>query len=129
MVAMHTFLTVATDILLILHFVGIAALLGGFFAQIPALKAGTQIISAGMFHGALLMLVTGVLMVGLFAMNQGETLYGTPVNYAKYFTKLAIVVAVAALALVYRKRKVAPVPALVGIAALTFVNIVIAVVW
>lgn len=126
---MHTFLTVATDILLILHFIGIAALLGGFFAQIPAFKTGTQVISSGMFHGALLMLVSGVLIVGLFGMNHSQTLWGTPVDYAKYFTKLAIVVAITALIMVYRKRKVAPIPALAGVAALTVLNIVIAVVW
>lgn len=55
-----------------LHIIGIAALLGGFLTQMKAMSAGTARFTPAMLHGALTMLVTGVLLVGFNQMD------GTP---------------------------------------------------
>ena len=50
------------NILLVLHFVGLAALFGGFLAQIAS---PIKNVAAGMMHGALLSLIAGVGLVGV----------------------------------------------------------------
>ena len=45
------------NILLVLHFVGLAALFGGFLAQIAS---PIKNVAAGMMHGALLSLIAGI---------------------------------------------------------------------
>ncbi|MGI5137591.1 hypothetical protein [Streptomyces sp. CA-106110] len=106
-----------------LHIVGIAALLGGFLTQMKAMGRGTARFVPGMLHGALTMLVTGVVLVGL---NQADH---HSVNTFKIGVKLALLIVI--LGLVYVKRdeeKIEKGPfALVG--ALTTANIFIAVLW
>jgi len=50
------------DLLVILHFIGLASLLGGFLVQMSSAEKG---VNPAMLHGALTQLVTGLLMVGL----------------------------------------------------------------
>lgn len=50
------------NIFLALHFVGLAALFGGFLAQMSSVA---KHITSGMLHGALLSLISGVVMVGV----------------------------------------------------------------
>ena len=52
-----------------LHIIGIASLLGGFLTQMKAMGKGTARFVPAMLHGALTMLVTGVILVGL---NQAD---------------------------------------------------------
>jgi hypothetical protein len=106
-----------------LHIIGIAALLGGFFTQLKALRRGEGRIVPAMLHGALTMLITGVLLVGL---NQAED---QPLNNIKIGIKLALLVVI--LGLVYVKRDEEKVPgAMLGtVGGLTMVNIFIAVLW
>ncbi|MEN9608403.1 MAG: hypothetical protein RLZZ06_334, partial [Actinomycetota bacterium] len=52
------------DIMLILHLIGVGALLSGFFYQMKDMKTGMKV-NAGILHGAWLMLVTGFAMLGL----------------------------------------------------------------
>ena len=47
-------------LLIFLHFIGLAALLGGFLAQLPASE---KQITNGMLHGALTQLVTGAALL------------------------------------------------------------------
>ncbi|MBK3591715.1 hypothetical protein JHN60_05295, partial [Streptomyces sp. MBT51] len=56
-----------------LHIIGIAALLGGFLTQMKAMGAGTARFVPAMLHGALTMLVTGVALVGLNQADEGDT--------------------------------------------------------
>ncbi|WP_427920461.1 hypothetical protein [Streptomyces sp. cg40] len=106
-----------------LHIIGIAALLGGFLTQLKAMGQGTARFVPGMLHGALTMLVTGAILVGL---NQADDQH---VNNIKIGIKLALLVVI--LGLVYVKRDEETVDrnqfALVG--GLTMVNIFIAVLW
>jgi peptidoglycan/LPS O-acetylase OafA/YrhL len=106
-----------------LHIVGIAALLGGFLTQLKAMGQGTARFVPAMLHGALTMLVTGVILVGL---NQADDQH---VDNIKIGVKLALLIVI--LGLVYVKRDDEKVDkgmfALVGL--LTTANIFIAVLW
>lgn len=106
-----------------LHIIGIASLLGGFLTQMKAMSAGTARFVPAMLHGALTMLVTGVLLVGFRQMD------GDPVNNVKIGVKLALLFVI--LALVYVKRDEERVDkALFGaVGGLTVINIFIAVLW
>ena len=106
-----------------LHIIGIASLLGGFLTQMKAMGQGTARFVPAMLHGALTMLVTGVVLIGL---NQADD---QSVDNIKMGVKLALLIVI--LGLVYVKRddeKVEkPLFGLVGL--LTVVNIFIAVLW
>ncbi|MER6819371.1 hypothetical protein AB0K85_05425 [Streptomyces cellulosae] len=106
-----------------LHIIGIASLLGGFLTQMKAMGAGTARFVPAMLHGALTMLVTGVILVGL---NQAQDY---SVDNIKIGVKLALLIVI--LGLVYVKRDEEKVDkgvfSLVGL--LTVANIFIAVLW
>lgn len=106
-----------------LHIVGIAALLGGFLTQMKAMGQGKARFVPGMLHGALTMLVTGAILVGL---SQADD---QPVNAVKIGLKLAVLVVILGLVYVKRDEEKLP-PAVFGtVGALTAVNIFIAVLW
>ncbi|MHA6669753.1 hypothetical protein ACX3O0_12890 [Homoserinimonas sp. A447] len=112
------------NVLLVLHFVGMASLLGGVIAQVPALKAGAGKINAAIFHGALTQLVTGVLLVGVIQMaDLGD------IDNAKIGVKFAVVIVIMVLAFIYRKKEKVANWVLLSVAGLTLVNICIAVFW
>ncbi|MFJ4472155.1 hypothetical protein ACIP2X_32370 [Streptomyces sp. NPDC089424] len=106
-----------------LHIIGIAALLGGFLTQMKAMGQGTARFVPAMLHGAVTMLVTGVILVGL---NQADD---QPVDNIKIGVKLALLIVI--LGLVYVKRDDEKVDkdmfGLVGL--LTAANVFIAVLW
>lgn len=111
------------NVVLAIHIIGVASLLGGALVQIPAIRQGTARIIPAIQHGAWTMLVTGVLLVGL------QYPLGHEVNNAKIAVKLAVLVAILIITLVNRKRETLAgwvVPVLGG---LTVANIVIATVW
>lgn len=112
------------NVLIVLHFVGLASLLGGFIVQMSSPAKG---VNAAMLHGALTQLVTGVLMVGIVESDQlpdeGE------LNMTKIAVKLGVVLVITVLAFIGRKRQ-PPQVALWGvIGVLTLANVVIAVFW
>ncbi|WP_055712717.1 hypothetical protein [Streptomyces torulosus] len=106
-----------------LHIIGIAALLGGFLTQMKAMGQGTARFVPAMLHGALTMLITGAVLVGL---NQADD---QPVNNIKIGIKMALLVVI--LGLVYVKRDEETVDkSLFGlVGALTMANVFIAVLW
>ncbi|RSS81620.1 hypothetical protein [Streptomyces sp. WAC06614] len=106
-----------------LHIIGIAALLGGFLGQMKAMGTGTARFTPGMLHGALTMLLTGMVLVGLREMDGGS------LHHVKIGVKLAVLFVV--LALVYVKRDEERVEkALFGaVGGLTVANIFIALLW
>ncbi len=111
-------------ILLILHFVGLASLLGGFLVQGKALGAGRGTVVPAMVHGALTQLVTGLLLVATIQIGDLDEL-----NNAKIAVKLVIAAVITVLVFVYRKKAPAPSWALWSIGALTVANIAVAVAW
>ena len=106
-----------------LHIVGIAALLGGFLTQMKAMGQGTARFVPGMLHGALTMLVTGVVLVGL---NQADH---QSVNTIKIGVKLALLVVILGLVYVKRDEETVEKPLFGLVGALTLANIFIAVLW
>ncbi|MDL5203334.1 hypothetical protein [Streptomyces sp. ALI-76-A] len=114
---------VLIHLLVALHIIGIASLLGGFLTQLKAMGRGTARFVPAMLHGALTMLVTGAILVGL---NQAD---GQHVDNVKIGVKLALLIVI--LGLVYVKRDDEKVDkrlfGLVGL--LTTANIFIAVLW
>lgn len=112
-------------ILLILHIVGIGSLLGGFLTQMKQLKPGTAVINPAMLHGALTMLVTGLLMVGVGELGG----HGDDINLIKMGVKTLILIAVFVLILLNRKKERVATPVIGVIGLLTIANIAIAVAW
>lgn len=111
-------------ILVILHFVGLASLLGGFLVQVKAIGAGQGTVVPAMVHGALTQLVTGLLLVGVAEMGD---LYD--VDNVKIAVKLIVAVAITVLVFVYRRKNPAPSWALWTIGGLTLLNVIVAVAW
>ncbi len=106
--------------LLILHFIGLAAILGPFLDQ---LRAESKRITTAMLWGARAQIVTGLALVGVAYASDHEP------DHVKIAFKLVIALAVAAFAEIGAKRDnlASRFWLLVGI--LTVVNIAIAVAW
>jgi len=111
------------SIVLILHFLGLASLLGGVLVQLKDVIAGKGRIVPAMFHGALTQLITGLILVGMLQMGDGD------VNNAKVGVKLVIVIVITVLVLMYRKKASVSSWVVWAIGALTLANISIAVLW
>ncbi len=119
-------MNIVVNILIILHFIGLAFLLGAFLYQIKDIVAGKGKIVRGILDGALTQIVTGIALVGIYSAGLVED---EEVDNAKIGVKLLFVIAVYVLALVFRKRVTAPSWAMWLIGGLTLANVVIAVVW
>lgn len=111
------------SVFLILHFIGLAALLGGFLVQIKALRRREARILPAMVHGALTMLVSGLALVGIAEAGGGD------LNHVKITVKSLVLVAIVVLVFVFRRRAKAPAWALWLIGGLTTLNVVLAVAW
>ncbi|MDX3516472.1 hypothetical protein [Streptomyces scabiei] len=114
---------VLIHIVVALHIIGIASLLGGFLTQMKAMGQGTARFVPAMLHGALTMLVTGVLLVGL---NQADD---QPVDNIKIGVKLALLIVILGLVYVKRDEEKAEKPLFGLVGALTVANVFIAVLW
>ncbi len=108
------------DILLFLHFIGLAALFGGLFVQV---RSDPRVINSAVIHGALTQLVTGLLLVGVLEGMDAE------VNNAKIGVKLLVVLVILVLAFANRKKTAIPNGLFFGLLGLTVLNIGIAVFW
>jgi len=109
------------NVLLFLHFIGLASLLGGFLVQ---LATNPKVVNNAMLHGALLQLVTGFALVGVVQANKAadETVNNTAVGI-----KLLLLLVITGLILVYRKRESVSVAVWGAIGGLTIIDIGIAV--
>jgi len=111
-------------ILLILHFVGLSMLLGGFLVQAKAVAQGKGTVVRAMIDGALTQLITGLLLVATIEMGDlGD------VNNVKIGVKLVIAIVITVLVFMYRKKTPAPSWALWTVGGLTLANVIIAVAW
>src|SRR6056297_1206081 len=110
----------AYNLILIVHFIGLASVVGGFLVQMRSAERG---VNPAMWHGALTQLVTGVILVGLAEMQDWD------VDHIKIGVKLVLTLVITVLAFVGRKKPL-PQTALWGtIGGLSIANIFIAVLW
>ena len=119
-------MAIVATILVILHFIGLSYLLGSFLVEIKDVVRGQGKVMRGMLDGALLQLITGIALVGIYSAGLVED---ETVNNSKIAVKLSVAVVVYVLALVFRKRVPAPSWALWAIGGLTLANVIIAVSW
>ena len=126
---MITTATLLKDSMLVLHFVGLASLLGGFLVQMKALKPGTAKIIPAMIHGAWTMLVTGLLLVGLREWMSALDPAAAELDNIKVAVKSIVVTLIVVFVMINRKKEKVSSGTLGLIGALTLANIVIAVFW
>ncbi len=107
------------NVMLVLHFIGIASLLGSAIVQAKPPRS----ITPGYVHGALTMLITGLALVGLTYPLGGE-----PDN-AKIGVKLAVLIVILVLVFANRKKEQISTGLWATIAGLTTLNIILAVFW
>lgn len=87
---------IVISIVLILHFIGLAGIIGGWLASIKSPHVNKAIL-----HGAILQVVTGLLLVGLREMDGGD------VNHMKIGIKLVIAVAILVIAIIGVRKEAA----------------------
>ena len=123
----------ARDITLVVHFLGLAMILGPFFVQ---MRADTNYAFGWVLTGATVQLVTGIALTGLAEMRLADE--DMSLNYPKIFVKLGLSVVIFIVALLARRRqrKVSPtgnqralLPLLHTAGALALANVVMAVLW
>jgi hypothetical protein len=119
---------IITMFLVVLHLIGMAALLGGFLVQIKALRAKTAEVLPAMAHGAWTSLLTGLLLVGVaeweLAMGGGQE-----IDHSKIAIKFVVVAIIVTLVMLHRKKKPVSSSVLGTIGGLTLLNVVLAVFW
>jgi hypothetical protein len=115
---------VVYKVLVVLHFLGLASLIGGWLVQLRAV--GERYVSPAMLHGILTQLVTGVLLVGL---AEGVSSLDREVDTVQVGVKLLVAVVVAILCWANRRRENVPNGLYFLIGLLSVANVVIAVFW
>ena len=109
------------NLLIVLHLLGWAIVLGGALVNLRTPKIAT-----GVLHGILTALVTGILMVGIASAG----IAGHDPNTTKVAVKLVVALVVAALVILgIRKPSRVTTGYLGAIAGLTALNVAIAVLW
>jgi biotin transporter BioY len=114
---------IAYSALLVLHFIGLAAIVGSFLVQ---MRRKSDFSLTWMLIGAITQVVTGLGLVGLAEASDYD------VNYPKIIVKLviAVIVLVAAVAAVLAQRKGNKVqPFFHTAGGLAIINILLAVFW
>jgi hypothetical protein len=119
---------IVKSFLVVLHLVGLSALLGGFLVQIKALRAKTAEILPAMVHGVWTSFLTGLLLVGV---REWELAIGggTDLDHSKIAIKSVVALIVLVLVMMNRKKKTVSGSVLGTIGGLTFLNVVLAVFW
>lgn len=112
------------NILLVLHFVGFAAILGGVLAQLTTAARGRGRVLPAIMHGAWLQLISGIALVGVI---QGAQL--GEIDNIKIAVKLVVLIVITVIAFLNRKKETAAGWVLPVIGGLTLLNVLIAVFW
>lgn len=122
------FLELSRNLLLVLHFVGLASLFGGFLTQIRSMAQGIAKIIPAMVHGVWTAFVTGLLLVGVaeWRIAAGADF---SVDHTKIAVKTVVALIVLILVLTQRKKQSVKTPIFASIGALTLTNVVLAVFW
>ena len=103
---------------LVLHLLGIASLLAGFLTSMKQMRSGMKM-NAGVFHGAYLMLISGLVMAGMTDPAK--------LNVLVLAIKIVVLMVIFFVAITYRKKDLTPKWVVPSIAAMTILNIVLAV--
>ncbi len=114
--------------LIVLHLVGMAALLGGFMTQMKTMGAGAARISPAMMHGAWTVFAAGLLLIGLaeYRVAMGADF---EINHMKIGVKTVVALVILVLVMVNRKKDALKAPVFGAIGALTLTNLILAVFW
>ncbi|GAA1899536.1 hypothetical protein [Lapillicoccus jejuensis] len=132
-------MSIVQGLVVVLHLLGMAAILGGWFATRTSPR-----VHPAMLWGARSQIVTGLILVGLAEAGIGTD--GEPVNHPKIGVKLVVALAVAALVEIANARQKrfnlpvaigpgAPTPIMVAAplvqaaAGLALLNVLVAVLW
>ncbi len=107
------------NIFLVLHFLGIASLLAGFLTSMKQMRTGMKV-NPGVFHGAYLMLISGLAMAGL-AVDPAE------LNVIVISLKSIVLTAIFFVAYTYRKKEITPIWVVPAIAGFTVLNMCLAI--
>ena len=110
-------------VLVVLHFVGLASLLGGFLVQ---LSAPAKVINRSIVDGMWTMLATGLLLAGIASSQFASEELG-PNFHTKIGVKLLILIVIAILVLQNRKQTTLQKGTYFSIGLLALTNVVIAV--
>lgn len=118
----------ARNSLIVLHFVGLAALLGGFLTQMKAMRGGLAKVVPAMVHGAWTAFITGLLLVGLaeYRIAMGADF---EIDHMKIGVKSMVALVILVLVMVNRKKDSVKTPVFGAIGALTLTNVILAVFW
>ena len=111
------------EAIVVLHFLGLASLIGGFLVQMSTKPRG---INNAMFHGALTQLVTGLILVG---MRESKILEDEdPLNMTKISIKLGIALIVFVVTLLGRRKPEGEQQTYLAVAGgLAIINVIVAV--
>ena len=113
---------ILNKVMLVIHLIGVGALLSGFFYQLRDWGKGMKV-NVGILHGAWLMVITGFAMAGIIpAMHSGEQ-----INNIVLGLKSIVITVIFFLAYGNTKKEVTPKWVVPTIAALTTLNIVLAI--
>lgn len=108
------------QVLLFVHILGFAALLGGLFVQ---MRSADKAVNGAMRDGAGTAFLAGLALTGVLEAGDGD------VNHAKIGVKLVIGLVILALVMANLRKPRIPEGLFYGIFALTLVNIGVALFW
>ncbi len=111
------------DVVVVLHLLGMAALIGGWMTQLRV--SGDRTVSATVLYGAATQVVTGLVLVGLASTVVDDQ----AVDNVKIGVKLLIALVVLVLAGANRRRSSVTSGAYAVIGGLAVLNVAIAVLW
>lgn len=107
-------------ILLFVHVLGFAALVGGLLAQV---REPTKVVNAAMRDGAGTAFLAGLLLVGVLEAGDG------PVDHVKVGVKFAVGLVVLVLVMANLRKPSIPQGLFYGLLLLTVANVAVAVFW
>jgi len=112
------------NLVVVLHFVGLALLLGAFLVQV---RDPQKTVTRWMWDGALTQLLTGLILVGMISGGLLGDEEKEELNNGKIAIKLVIVLVIAVLAFIGKKKPAPQVGLWAVIGLLTLANVVVAV--
>jgi hypothetical protein len=115
------------NVTLILHFVGIGALLGGFLTQIKSIKSKEAKIVPAMNHGAWTMFVTGLILTGVAEYR--AAMMDFEVNHTLIAAKTVVILVILILVMANRKKPNVSTAVFGSVGLLTIANISMAVLY